>query len=156
MFCLFDKIYVCGVNEFDLLNLNNFNFIINCSPSLNNLFQSNPNYINLNLDQPINLLIDKIIQSLEFIYNCYIRGNKIILLDETGKDNSIFICIMFLMKFYNKDFETIYNSISNYAKIHPKEYYSSIQSVQYFLIKQENLMITQLAASNPGYYSNLK
>lgn len=36
MFCFFNVIYVCGINELNNLNLNNFSSIINCSPQLNN------------------------------------------------------------------------------------------------------------------------
>ena len=38
MFCLFENIYICGVNDLNLLNLQHFNYIINCSKNLNNLF----------------------------------------------------------------------------------------------------------------------
>lgn len=139
MFCLFNNIYICGINEIHSLNLSNFNYILNCSSSLNNII-SNSNFINLNFDKPIGMLVNNIIWTLDFIYNSYIQGNKIILLDETGKDNSIFIGIMFLMKYYNANFDSIYNSISNYASIHSKEYYSSILSIEYFIIKS-NLLI---------------
>jgi len=137
MFCLFDYIYFCGVNELESLNLTNFNYILNCSINLNNLIIS-PNYINLNLNQPIQNLIPYIIQSLEFILNCLNNKNKIILLDETGKDDSIIVGIMFLMKIYNKNFNSIYDSISNYTQIHPKEYYSSIMNIEYYLIGFQN------------------
>ena len=134
MFCLFDNIYICGTNELETLNLANFSYILNCSLRLNNFIQ-NTNYINLNFDKPINLLIENIIQILDFIYNSCVSNCKIILLDETGKDNSIFIGIMFLMKLYNLNFDSIYNSLSKYLSIHPKEYYNSILSVEYFIIK---------------------
>ncbi len=35
MFCLFDLIYVCGMNELENLNINNFTSIVNCSLHLN-------------------------------------------------------------------------------------------------------------------------
>lgn len=133
MFCLLNSIYILGVNELNFLNLNNFNYIINCSISLNNMF-SNPNYINLNLDKSINLMINTIVQLFDFLYKCLQSNLKVILLDESGKDNSIFLCIMFMMKYYKKDFETIYFTLSNFLQIHPKEYYNSINDVQYFLL----------------------
>ena len=134
MFCLFDNIYICGINEIQTLNLANFNYILNCSVTLNNVIQCS-NFINLNLDKPINLLIENIILILDFIYNSCMCNHKIILLDETGKDNSIFIGIMFLMKMYNLNFDSIYNSLSNYICIHPKEHYHFILSIEYFIIK---------------------
>jgi hypothetical protein len=76
---------------------------------------------------------------MDFIYNSCKSGHKIILLDETGKDNSIFIGIIFLMKFYNLNFDTIYNSLSNYINIHPKEYYYPILSIEHFIIKNSNV-----------------
>ncbi len=133
MFCLFDMIYVCGINELNNLNLNNFSSIINCSPQLNNSL-SGQNVINANLNQPINFMISIIIQILDYIYNCCSLGKKIILVDENGIDNAMFITIMFLMKYYKKNFETIYSTIVLYKNIHPKEYYSSINSIEYYLI----------------------
>lgn len=133
MFCLFDHIYFCGVNELNSLNLNNFNYILNCSTNLNNLIVS-PNFINLNLSQPIENLISNINQILNYILDCLNNNLKIILLDETGKDNSISIGIMFLMKLYKRNFNSIYDSFTNYTQIHPKEYYSSIINIEYYLI----------------------
>ena len=145
MFCLFDNIFICGITELQTLNLSNFNYIFNCSITLNNIIQ-NSNYINLNLDKPLNLLIENIIWTLDIIYNSCVNNHKIILLDETGKDNSIFIGIMFLMKFYNLNFDSIYNSLSNYINIHPKEYYHSILSIEYFIIK--NIYANQVTQQN--------
>lgn len=133
MFCLFDMIYVCGINELNNLNLNNFSSIINCSPQLNNSL-TGQNVINANLNQPINFMISIIIQILDFIYNCCSLGKKIILVDENGIDNAMFITIMFLMKYYKKNFETIYSTIVLHKNIHPKEYYSSINLIEYYLI----------------------
>ena len=133
MFCLFDNIYFCGINELNSLNLNEIHFILNCSSNLNNLVL-NPNYINLNLFQPINELIGYINNLLNFIFDCLTKKYKIILLDESGKDNAIYIGIMFLMKYYKQNFENIYNSLSNYTTIYPKEYYNSISNIEYYLI----------------------
>jgi hypothetical protein len=133
MFCLFDMIYICGINELENLNLNNFSSIINCSLQLNNSFTSQ-NVINANLNKPINFMISDIIQILEYIYNCCSLGKKIIIVDENGIDNSMFIAIMFLMKYYKKKFEEIYSSIILYKNIHPKEYYNSINLIEYYLI----------------------
>ena len=138
MFCLFDNIYICGINELQTLNLTNFTYILNCSVSINNA-TNNSNYVNLNLDKPINMLINNINWTMDFIYNSCQNGYKIILLDETGKDNSIFIGIIFLIKFYNLNFDTIYNSLSNYINIHPKEYYNPILSIEHFIIKNSNV-----------------
>ncbi len=79
-------------------------------------------------------MINQIIQLLDSIYNCYISGLKIILVDETGIDNSMFITIMFLMKYHKKNLDSIYTSISIYKNIHPKEYYTSISLVEYYLL----------------------
>ena len=84
-------------------------------------------------------MVDNIHQILNFIYDCVIKKYKIILLDETGKDNSIFVTIMFLMKYHNVNFDSIYSSISNYTYIHPKEYYNSICSIEYFIINTTNI-----------------
>lgn len=133
MLCLFDMIYVCGINEFENLNLNIFSSIINCSLQLNNYF-TNQNVINANLDRPINYMIYDIIQILYYMYNCYNLGKKIIIVDENGIDNAMFIAIMFLMKYHKKNFESIYSTIILHKNIHPKEYYSSINLIEYYLI----------------------
>ena len=133
MFCLFDNIYFCGVKDLNSLNLSQIQYILNCSLNLNNLM-SVPNYINLNLSQPINNLLPYINNSLNFIYDCLSKKYKIILLDDSGKENSIFIGIMFLMKYYKQNFENIYNSLSNYTSIYSKEYYNSISTIEYYLI----------------------
>lgn len=133
MFCIFDMIYVCGINELNNLNLNNFSSIINCSSQLNNSLLSQ-NVINANLNKPINFMVSYIIQILDYIYNCCSLGKKIIIVDENGIDNAMFITIMFLMKYYKKNFETIYSTITLLKNIHPKEYYSSINLIEYYLI----------------------
>lgn len=138
MFCLFDMIYVCGINELENLNLNKISSIINCSIQLNNCFTNhnitNLNIINANLNKPINFMIQDIIQILNYIYDCCSLGKKIILVDENGIDNSMFITIMFLMKYHKKKFDEIYSSIILYTNLHPKEYYSSINLIEYYLI----------------------
>lgn len=149
MFCLFDNIYFCGINEIKSLNLEQINYILNCSPNLTNLV-SGTNCINLNLYQSIDTLIPHITETLNFIFDCLSKKYKIILLDESGKDNSIFIGIMFLMKYYKQNFSNIYDSLSNYASIHPKEYYNSISSIEYYLIgfNQSNIQQTTITNSN--------
>ena len=133
MFCLFDLIYICGINELENLNINNFLSILNCSTQLNNSLLCQ-NVINANLNKPINLMIYDIIQILEYIYNCCSVNKKIIIVDENGIDNAMFITIMFLMKYYKKNFEEIYSTIILYKNIHPKEYYCSISMIEYYLI----------------------
>lgn len=133
MFCIFDTIYVCGINELENLNLTKFIHIINCSDKLNNAIVNNK-VINANLNKPINLMVNYILELLEFIYTNANSGNKIILVDESGVDNAMFIVIMFLMKLSNKNFETIYQTISASKNIHPKEYYNSINTIQYHLL----------------------
>jgi hypothetical protein len=133
MFCLFDRIYICSIEELENLNISNFSYIINCSIQLNNIL-TYQNVINTNFDKPIYFIINNIIQLLEYIYNCYISGLKIILVDETGIDNSMFITIMFLMKYHKKNYDTIYSTITFYKNIHPKEYYISISSIEYYLL----------------------
>jgi hypothetical protein len=68
MFCLFNKIFICGIAELQTLNFDKFTYMLNCSVTLNNIIQ-NSNYINLILDKPLNLLIDNIICTLDIIYN---------------------------------------------------------------------------------------
>lgn len=132
MFCLFDQIYTCGVQELGNLNLQNFTYIVNCSVQLNNIL-THQNVINANLDKPLHYMINDIIQLLNSIYNCYVSGLKIILVDETGIDNSMFVMMMFLIKYHKKNYDTIYSTISLYKNIHPKEYYISISSIEYYL-----------------------
>ena len=59
---------------------------------------------------------------------------KIIIVDENVIDNAMFITIMFLMKYYKKKFEEIYSTIILYKNIHPKEYYCSINLIEYYLL----------------------
>jgi hypothetical protein len=79
-------------------------------------------------------MIYDIIQILEYIYNCCSLNKKIIIVDENGIDNAMFITIMFLMKYYKKKFEEIYSTIILYKNIHPKEYYCSINLIEYYLL----------------------
>lgn len=137
MFCVFDTIYMCGINELENLNLINFAHIINCSDKLNNVITNNK-VINANLNKPINFMIHHILELLEFIYTNANSGKKIILVDETGVDNVIFIGIMFMMKLLNKNFVTIYQIISANKIIHPEEYYNSIKTIEYYLLNSNN------------------
>lgn len=86
MFCLFDHIYICGIQELDNLNLCKFSYIINCYYLLNNVL-IHQNVINTNFDKQLIYLINDITQLLDSIYNCLVSGLKIIMVDETGVDN---------------------------------------------------------------------
>jgi len=102
-------------------------------------------------------MINDIINLLDFIYNCYVSGFKIILVDETGIDNSMFIGIMFLMKLHNKNFDTIYSSITMCKNINPKEYYISISSIEYYLLNNisNNFQSTSNNIFNLQYKNNI-
>ena len=155
MFCLFDLIYVCSVNELENLNINNFSSIINCSLHLNNSLNYQ-NVINANLNRPMNFMISDIIQILEYIYNCCSLNKKIIIVDENGIDNAMFITIMFLMKYYKKKFEEIYSTIILYKNVHPKEYYSSINLIEYDLINNFSNPNNNLVQSAIYYFNTPK
>lgn len=120
MFCLFNNIFICSVNELPFLNLNNFNYIINCSIKLNYLINNN-NFININIEHLSDKTIDNFIQIYNFI-NININS-KIIILDETGKDLAMFLGIFIIMKYYNIDFNNVYDNIKNYTHLYDKNYY---------------------------------
>lgn len=118
MFCIFNNIFICSVNELPLLNLNNFNFIINCSNKLSNLI-NNQNFLNLNIDQLS-------IENFNEVYNFILKNinQKIIILDETGKDISMILGMFIVMKYYNVNFDLVYDNIKIYTDLYNKEYYS--------------------------------
>lgn len=70
MYNIFDKLYICGYNELEILNLCNFKYIINCSTFLNGKIitpKSNfivPTVLDANLDKQLNLMIITINQIL--------------------------------------------------------------------------------------------
>jgi hypothetical protein len=79
-------------------------------------------------------LLNLINNLLNFIFDCLSKKYKIILLNDTGKDESIYIGIIFLMRYYNQNFENIYNSLVYYTNIYPKEYYFSISLIENYII----------------------
>ena len=134
MFCLFNNIFICSVNELPFLNLNNFNYIVNCSIKLNYLINSN-NFININIEH----LSDKTIDNFILIYNFIINNinAKIIILDETGKDIAMFLGIFIIMTYYNVDFNNVYDNIKNYTYLHDKNYYLYLSYYNNFINNME-------------------
>ena len=134
MFCLFSNILICGLKDLEYLNISNFTYIINCSTKLNNCIVD-PNYINLNIET-INY---SCINLLNQVYNWLEQNiqNKIIILDETGLDNAMCICIFILMKFLNKSFEDVYNELVKLTKINNKNDYISLEHCENHIIKKK-------------------
>ena len=125
MFCFLNHIFVCSVDDLQLLNLNNFNCIINCSTNLNN-FMYNPNYINLNCDV-FNMNSYKLFCDIYFfIYDKIIKGLKIILLDTNGINNAMIIFMFFYMKYYNLCFSDVFIKIKSHIKLNDVCFYSGL------------------------------
>jgi hypothetical protein len=133
MFCLFSNILICGIEDLNCLNISNFSYIINCSNKLNNCIVD-PNYINLNIET-INY---SCINLLNQVYNWLEQNiqNKIIILDETGLNNAMSVCIFILMKFLNKSFVDVYNELSTLTKINDKNNYISLEYYENYIIKK--------------------
>ncbi len=134
MFCLFSNIFICGINELSLLNLANYNYIINCENKFNNMITS-PNYINLNIENfnegNFNLLSD-IYTWIE--NNC--TNNKIILLDETGQSNAMFLGLYLIMRSKNENFISVYTNTIKYTNLLDINYYKLLAQKENEIIKK--------------------
>lgn len=133
MFCLFSNILICSLEDLNFLNISNFSYIINCSNKLNN-YIVDPNYINLNID----IINYSCVNLLNQVYNWLEQNiqNKIIILDETGLDNGMYLCIFILMKFLNKSFVDVYDELSKLTKINDKNNYISLEYYENYIIKK--------------------
>lgn len=128
MFCLFSNIFVCSYDEINLLNVNNFNYIINCSLKYNSLLQ-NENYLNLDIDTFNSSNLTKLFEVYTWLEQRL--NSKIIIFDETGLDNSIFITIYFMMKYNKTNFSTSFDNIVKIIKLKEKIHYSILQQLDY-------------------------
>ncbi len=149
MYCLFSNIYICGLNELNLLNLSNFTFIINCSKKFNTLIQS-PNFLNINEDT-FNLknfeLLEQIYQWLEKNYQ-----SRVIILDETGLDNAMLICIYIIMKSSNTSFHLVYDNLNKTIKLREKNHYKILLDCEKQILKNTiftNIPGNQINPINP-------
>lgn len=133
MFCLFSNIFFCGYEEINLLNLSNFSYVLNCIEEYNN-FLSDSNYININLNSS-NLdnvaIYEEIYKWLESNSN-----TRIIILDYTGYDYSMQICMYLIMKLYNRSFLSIYEELSKITTLAEKSYYKFLQINEMNIIKK--------------------
>ncbi len=134
MFCLFSNIFICGINELSLLNLANYNYIINCNNKFNNMITS-PNYINLNIENfnegNFNLLSD----IYTWIENNF-TNNKIILLDETGQGNAMFLGLYLIMRSKNENFISVYTNTIKYTNLLDINYYKLLAEKENEIIKK--------------------
>ncbi len=134
MFCLFSNIFICGINELSLLNLANYNYIINCENKFNNMITS-PNYINLNIENfnegNFNLLSD----IYTWIENNF-ANNKIILLDETGQGNAMFLSLYLIMRSKNENFISVYTNTIKYTNLLDINYYKLLAQKENEIIKK--------------------
>jgi hypothetical protein len=133
MFVFLEEIYVCSIDDLNILNLSNFSYILNCSNELNN-FIVNPNFFNLGIERPSFMNLNIILQAYDFIKKAYESKKKIILLDKTGKDNAIFMLLVFMIKQYNINLETAYESLKNYIILRPLENYKTIINLEQHII----------------------
>ncbi len=145
MFCIFSNIYICGINELNILNLSNFGYIINCCSKYNNLYNS-PNFINLNDE---NLLVKNRLELYDTMYK-WLETNfqsKIIILDETGLDNGMLICMYILMRAQNNQFNIVYENVNKIIKINEKSKYK-------FLFENEKEIIKNNFFLSNGLFTN--
>ena len=136
MFCIFNNILICSINDLQLLNINNFNFIINCSLEYNKLFE-NPNYINLNIKEFNIFNIDSLFNIINFIIKNI--NQKIILLDENGKNNAMVIGLYLFMKYYKINFSYAYDNIKTLTELNNKNYYFFLNNID--LINKDHMEI---------------
>ncbi len=140
MFCLFSNIYVCSSSELNYLNLSNFNFVINCSKKLNGLYSS-PNYINLNIDnftkENLNILSDM----YTWIETNFL-SNKFIILDDTGLDNAMIVCLYIVMRISNQGFNIVYDQTTKFVKLNDKSVYKILLDNENNIIKN-NFFLNQ-------------
>ena len=146
MFCLFENIFICDLEDLNDLNLINFSFILNCSSKFNNCVRETNSYNEtnwFNKSNYINLDIDtKNFNNLTFyeeIYNWLEQYSqkKIIILDQIGLVNGMSLCIYLIMKSSNTSFEIIYDNLSKITKLNNKLFYKFLQDSEKNIIKND-------------------
>jgi hypothetical protein len=126
MFCLYNNIYICGINEVPVFNLNNFNYIVNCTNNnyntILNITQNSTNYATIDLSY-FNLFVLNNFYSFVQSIN---SNTKILLVDENGISNASIVGIFLLMKLHNSKFSNIYNSLKLTVNLNTYFYYNNL------------------------------
>lgn len=113
------------------------NYIINSSPSLNNLI-NHPNFINFNINSFSFDTLQPLVNLAEFVKNKISLNQNIFLLCESGLLNSLILGMFIIMKFYNLDFDTVFQNISNTYHIHPYNSYSLLKYYEPYILSYPN------------------
>jgi hypothetical protein len=118
------------MDDINLLNLANFNYIINCSIKYNNVI-SHQHYYNLNISS----ITANNIMLLDQIYTwCQKNSNsKIIILDDITLINAMTICMYFIMNNSKISFEKTYNALNKYTKLLCKNNYKILNEISTYL-----------------------
>ncbi len=114
--------------------INNVTYIINCSPNFAKLC-SHPNYLNLNINNPIHETLNILNQISDFMYNKIMSNQNIFLLCDTGINNSLIVGMFFLMKFFNINYQSVYHNITLFSKINPYEFYLGLAQFEPYILK---------------------
>lgn len=126
MFCLYNNIYICGINEVPIFNLNNFNYIVNCTNNnYNTILNITPNSINyttIDLSYFNIFVLNNFYSFVQSINN----NTKLLLVDENGISNASIIGIFLLMKVHNSKFSNIYNSLKLTVNLNTYFYYNNL------------------------------
>jgi hypothetical protein len=126
MFCQFNNLFISSIDQLSLLNINAFDYVLNISNQSSNIqIDMYPNVFNYNIDffnnnshNDINSLYDFIISQ---IYN-----KKILLINNENNNADVFF-IFFLMKFYNKNYDIVFNMLQLNIDLSLKKKYSFLR-----------------------------
>lgn len=74
-------------------------------------------------------------QVYEFINNKILLNQNVFILCDTGLNNSLFVGMYFLMKYYNLNYHTVYHNIASSNKINSYEHYLSLTLFEPYIFK---------------------
>jgi hypothetical protein len=124
MFCHFNNLFISSSNQLDLLNIHTFDYVVNINPeNLNyNLFK---NVINYNIDF-FNIDSFNAITNLYDFILLHLFTKKILIINNENNIADVFF-IFFLMKFYNKNYDTVFNMLQLNIDTSLKKQYSFLR-----------------------------
>ena len=124
MFCHFNNLFISSFNQLNLLNIHSFDYVININPK--NLNYNLPkNIINYNIDFFNIDSVNAIINLYDFIL-LHLFNKKILIINNENNIADVFF-IFFLMKFYNKNYDTVFNMLQLNIDTSLKKQYSFLR-----------------------------
>lgn len=112
MFLINNSLYVGSINELNVINNNNINYIINCSTNLT-LAYNDINYSTLDLYKFHNNTLYILNELHIFIDKQVSQKRNVYILCDSGKNISMFIGIFYVMNKYKLSFNYVFNYINS-------------------------------------------